>query len=620
MTEVADGNESARRRRSKRKCPEKWSLNVRKRDKNLGKSYKRTTGIIREERKPKNLQNVGQCALKCHENIPDACKILLCKNFWDIGNIDRQRDYIISHVTRKEAARKRKENSRRKFSQSYYFDVDGIKYRVCKRFFLQTLDISEKFVRISLEKSGRSRTGVASPDRRGKHTPGNKLSEEIIQFASAHIDSFPRVPAHWCRKDTKKEYLEAILNRQKMYDLYKEHCAENTMKSISFALYKELLIKKNVAFHIPRKDQCWCHHFEMLSEAEKTPEKIQEYELHKRRKLAANDEKFRDEQKAKLNSQYVSANFDLEAVLYSPLFHAKPIFYKRKLATFNLTVFDVASKQGYCYVWPEFEGKRGANEIATCVNLFLEELPENIKHVVLHSDCCPGQNRNAIMIYMLYQAVQAIKNINIIDMKFLEPGHTHMQCDSMHATIEHAAEYAKIYWPNDWINVIKLAAKKRPFKVKELDHTSFRNFKELQQKTMVIKSQNSIGNTLNWKQVKWVRIDKSMPNTLLYKNEYWEEEFSSVITTSRGRKAKSASVTVPISLYPEKLPISKLKYDNLLSMCQGKDAVIPSEYKNFYTSLPVINTSHDSEEEESDDEMSLQKVREQLIKRKRRRN
>ena len=619
MTEVGNGNESERRSRSKRKCPGTWALNIRKRDKNLGKSYKRTTGRIREERKPKNLLMVHQCALKCNENIPDDCKKILCENFWDIGNIDRQRDYIISHVTRKEAARSRKENSRRKFSQSYYFDVDGIKYQVCKRFFLQTLDVSEKFVRIALEKSSRSRTGVPSPDRRGKHIPGNKISEENIKFATEHIDSFPRVPAHWCRRDTKKEYLEAILNRRKMYDLYIAHCAENTKKPISFALYKELLIKKNVAFHIPRKDQCWCHHFELLSEAEKTPEKIQEYELHMRRKVAANDEKSKDAQKAKGNFEYVSANFDLEAVLYSPLFHAKPIFYKRKLATFNLTVFDVASKQGYCYIWPEFEGKRGANEIATCVKLFLEELPEHTKHVVLHSDCCPGQNRNAIMIYMLYQAVQTIRNIKIIDMKFLEPGHTHMQCDSMHATIEHAAEYAKIYWPNDWVNVIKLAAKKRPYKVKTLDHTSFTNYKELQQKTMIIKAQNPKGNTLNWKQVKWVRVDKSKPTTLLYKNEYWEEEFSSVITTSKGRKAKNAPVNVPISLYPEKLPIRKLKYDNLLSMCQGKDAIIPLEYKDFYTSLPVTNTSHDSEKE-SDDEMSLQQVREQLIKRKRRRN
>lgn len=45
-------------------------------------------------------------------------------------------------------------------------------------------------------------------------------------------------------------------------------------------------------------------------------------------------------------------------------------------------------------------------------------------------------------------------------MKFLEPAHTHMQRDSVHVTIEHAAEYAKIYWPNDWINATKMTAKK----------------------------------------------------------------------------------------------------------------------------------------------------------------
>ena len=143
----------------------------------------------------------------------------------------------------------------------------------------------------------------------------------------------------------------------------------------------------------------------MLPEQDKSEEKITEYEMHIRRQKAANEEKSNDAQKSKETIGYVSANFDLEAVLYSPLFHAKPIFYKRKLATFNLTAYSVANKQGYCYVWPEYEGKRGANEIATCIQKFLESLPNETTHVALYSDCCLGQNRNAIMACMLQQAV-----------------------------------------------------------------------------------------------------------------------------------------------------------------------------------------------------------------------
>lgn len=36
-----------------------------------------------------------------------------------------------------------------------------------------------------------------------------------------HINSFPRVEAHYCRKDTKKEYLDSELSLAEMYMLYK---------------------------------------------------------------------------------------------------------------------------------------------------------------------------------------------------------------------------------------------------------------------------------------------------------------------------------------------------------------------------------------------------------------
>lgn len=136
-----------------------------------------------------------------------------------------------------------------------------------------------------------------------------------------------------------------------MYSLCKDHCTENNKKPIFIALYKEYLIKKNILpsiFH--EKTSAGATTSKCCQKVKKKTEKIKEYNLHMRRKNVAKAEKSRDEEKAKEKKEYLSANFDLQAVLYSPLFHAKPIFYKRKLATFNLTVFDVARKQGYCYV------------------------------------------------------------------------------------------------------------------------------------------------------------------------------------------------------------------------------------------------------------------------------
>ncbi|CAB3222579.1 unnamed protein product [Arctia plantaginis] len=310
----------------------------------------------------------------------------------------------------------------------------------------------EQMVRTALYKKRRSVAEIASPDKRGKHSPGIQLPDVLVEHANSHIEYFPTVPSHWCRKDTKKVYLEPILNQEKMYNLYLDKCQQdNIVKPISKTSYREMLLKKNIAFHKPRKDQCWCHHYEMLPEDQRE-EKKEEYRAHVKRKQEANAEKAEDKKKAEQDHSYMSVNFDMEAVLYSPLLLGKPVFYKRKIACFNFTVFDTATKQGYCYKWPEYEGNRGANEVSTCLNLFLKQVPTHVSHVVLHSDCCPGQNRNSILLYML-MTLQSSNDctIDVIDLKFLEPGHTHMECDNMHAAIERASESARIFIPDDWL-------------------------------------------------------------------------------------------------------------------------------------------------------------------------
>lgn len=64
-----------------------------------------------------------------------------------------------------------------------------------------------------------------------------------------------------------------------------------------------------------------------------------------------------------------------------------------------------------------------------------KEIPKSVKHISFLSDCCAGHNRNSSLhacSNMPY--IRTLPGIDIIDLKFLEPGHTHMECDSMHAT------------------------------------------------------------------------------------------------------------------------------------------------------------------------------------------
>lgn len=62
------------------------------------------------------------------------------------------------------------------------------------------------------------------------------------------------------------------------------------------------------------------------------------------------------------------AIFDLQKVMHVPKSNRGEIFYKRHLACFNFTVFNVGTGQGHCYFWHVGLAGRGANEIASCLH------------------------------------------------------------------------------------------------------------------------------------------------------------------------------------------------------------------------------------------------------------
>jgi len=59
-------------------------------------------------------------------------------------------------------------------------------------------------------------------------------------------------------------------------------------------------------------------------------------------------------------------------------------------------------------------------------------------------------------------AVVNLSNIEIIDHKFLESGHTQMECDGMHPAIEFAKKKTEIYIPSQWASIIRMARRKIP--------------------------------------------------------------------------------------------------------------------------------------------------------------
>ncbi|CAG9771108.1 unnamed protein product [Ceutorhynchus assimilis] len=75
---------------------------------------------------------------------------------------------------------------------------------VCKITFQNTLAVSEKAVRMAISAKARWKA----------------FDEFMRASALAHIQKFPKMETHYCRKSTSKEYLPPDLNVKKMFNLY----------------------------------------------------------------------------------------------------------------------------------------------------------------------------------------------------------------------------------------------------------------------------------------------------------------------------------------------------------------------------------------------------------------
>lgn len=65
-----------------------------------------------------------------------------------------------------------------------------------------------------------------------------------------------------------------------------------------------------------------------------------------------------------------------------------------------------------------------------------------------------------------------------INHTFLQPGHTHMEADSIHAIIEKSKKksLASIEVPRDWVNLIRMIHRNPPIIVSEMVQNDFLNF------------------------------------------------------------------------------------------------------------------------------------------------
>lgn len=202
-----------------------------------------------------------------------------------------------------------------------------------------------------------------------------------------------------------------------------------------------------------------------------------------------------------INEVNICAVYDLQAVMQCPTGDTSSFYYKSKLNCFNFTIVEMLKKTEtikkrnnigeeteneigaygnvYCYFWDEVQGKRGANEIGSCVLDYLRRLneqnPNKLLNVTFYSGNTCSQNKNKFITSLYCYAVTFFENIHTITHKFLVKGHTQNEGDNVNK------KSGSIHTPYQYVTLIKSARKNgKPFTVFEPTHDFFIDLKILQ--------------------------------------------------------------------------------------------------------------------------------------------
>ncbi|KAL4703070.1 hypothetical protein ACJJTC_008656 [Scirpophaga incertulas] len=629
------------KKRWRKSDPSSWARNVAKKRRADGLPYV-TKSKVRPAKVPKDI-DCSKCQFKCTDVFVQKDREDLCRFYWNL-DFQSKKNFILSNLVIQLPKRILSAHNRRRTEKKYtkkcFLTKNNEARQVCQKFFSKTLCISPSVITDAIKKRNDMNCFDAC-DARGGHEPVNKTKPDIIQSIRSHIASFPCMEAHYSRKDTQRRYLDKNLNVRKMYLLYEEECLKNELVAASEITYRRIFSNEyNLSFFVPRKDQCLtCTNYAQAT-AEKKKELEDAYLAHQERKKTCNKEKEKDKIRANSENSFSSVTFDLQAVLQIPTCDVGLLYYSRKLCVYNLTVYEAGlPNDAYCFPWSEVNGKKGSCEIGTILLYYLTNcVPENITEISLFSDTCGGQNRNQFIAALLLWAVQKIGHLKVIEQKFLESGHSHMEADSMHSSIETAKKNAAIYSMMDWISIFKRARRKKnviidgkkvirqPYRVKEFKYDEFFDLKHLAQAIIQNRTKDQNGKPVQWFKIKRIRYIKGEERKI-YFNYDMSEHFNAIevgekLSTSKihheystRKKMRGTVNETPADqqfpdqlnrVYQEPIKITEAKKRDLINLC--RKGIIPEELHGWFENMETEKRSDrlpepaigESESEETD--------------------
>jgi hypothetical protein len=390
------------------------------------------------------------------EQNPDCGCSRACRNNFDAAyrkkikvEYDRLADFAtrstwLTHIAeltpcpyRGPALQLRAKRRPKQYTAKYFFVKKGLRVRVCKAFFQTVLQLGNTALANLNQHSYKNRGSqlVQRVDLRGKHIPKHAASGDDVYHLQRHIFKFPREPSHYTLG--KKESLHPSLDVKKMHELYKKQEVENARRVLSYGVYLKEFNKYGLKFQPYRTDTCsTC---DKLREQLKVDPQNENLKAQKASHLREADMGYRmQDQDGRSVGRTLAIWGDMQSVNQIPKLPTGAAFYKRSYKVYNEDFYLASSGQHSMYMWGQLDGKKGANDVISCLHKFLGTITDQCKHLILWFDGTSSQLKNTTTLLYLLQLTDSkspLYKFERISLKYQVPGHTYMACDRAFGTM-----------------------------------------------------------------------------------------------------------------------------------------------------------------------------------------
>ncbi|XP_033227804.1 uncharacterized protein LOC117179798 isoform X2 [Belonocnema kinseyi] len=282
------------------------------------------------------------------------------------------------------------------------------------------------------------------------------VTKEHLEEVEKHINKFPCCESHNFNDQHSGTCLPMGLTMEIAYDLY----ISEVPYPVDFDTYEEILKQRDIKFKPELLGKCEiCHYTAKYAKNHPT-----ERNIITSLRMSHLDE-FKEAEKSKFQDlnikarPYLVCTFGFQQSLPTPFLSIPKAFYKQPLWTYNFVVQQLVKNKGSLkdsnfYMWHEAVGKKTANEMASCLFKYLEDLPCHIKTVVFYSSSNKGKSRSKALAMMFINLIHNHKTLECIDHKFLVDGHPVVEENAETCWTSKIVQrnLGKVQQPKDWYN------------------------------------------------------------------------------------------------------------------------------------------------------------------------